>query len=246
MKNVARAHERTYQQPPRRSKADRVAGTHLPLGPADRRCCGPATVRFPQRRSRKLVPVTRINGLAEALELWQKREWVNPGCRPQGLPYVVEVCNYLQLPMQGEHATIHASDDFYSHPWHDSVLTGGWRLKPGGNPRRKKDFRWIQGVWMCRCHTALLFPLPRDCTDEQLLQSAVYLGKKRGHHIPLLLVTQMCEFWPWTNPQNRAALPKWLTDKGKLPAYTDSQGMRDCGTFLRKYTKVKVCDGGTW
>ena len=247
MKNVALCHERTYEQPARRSKAERVAGTHLPLplAPVDRRC-GPGMVGFPKRRSRQLVRVTDIDGLAEALVAYMKREWVRPGCRPCELPEVVEVCNYLRLPMKDatgpgdDHAIVHASEDFYRHPWHDSVLTGGWRLRAGGNPNRPRDYRWVKSVWMCRCHTALLFPVPRDCTDDKLLESAVYLGKKHGHCIPLLLVTQMCQFWPWRNPQNAAALPKWLTDQGRLPAYTDSKAMRDCGDFLRKYTRVKV------
>ena len=122
MRQVALAHERTYLHPPRRSKAERIAGTHLPIAPVEPRC-DPRRVQFPQRRSRRLVRVADIHGLAQAIRQWQAREWVDPSCPPTGVPETVECCNYIILPMQRggasnrrEQQIVHASEDFYEHP----------------------------------------------------------------------------------------------------------------------------------
>ena len=235
MRNVALAHERTYLHPPRRSKAERIAGTHLPLplDPVDKRG-DPARVQFPQRRSRSLVRVADIPGLATAIHEWQQREWVHPRCPPSGIPERVETCNYIILPGgDGGQQIVHASEEFYEHPWHDAVLTGGY----------DRHGTWKESMWMATCHMAFLFPLPLRCCDPNLLASAVDMGKRKGHHIPLLLVTNMMEFWPWTNPQPPGSLPAWLVQRGRLAAYTDSPAMRDCGKFLRNHTSVKACIG---
>ena len=241
MRQVALAHERSYLHPPRRSKAERIAGTHLsiPIAPVDARS-DPKRVQFPQRRSRRLVRVADIPGLAQAIRQWQAREWNDPRCPPTAVPDMVECCNYIVLPINKAGTTkrhqqqiVHASEEFYTHPWHDSVLTGG--MDSAGN--------WVESVWMCRCHRAFLFPLPPGCTDQSLVQSATHLGKRKGLHIPLLLVTFMTEFWPWHDPQRAAALPQWLLQQRSLPAYTATKAMRDCGDFLRKYTHVKAWPG---
>ena len=231
MRQVALAHERTYLHPPRRSLAERVAGTHLAVPPADRHC-KPTTVGFPQRRSRWLVRVCDIEGLADAIKRWQLQEWTDPCCPPSGIPAEVECCNYLELPFHGTQERVHASDKFHSHPWRDAVLTGGY-----------KNGVWQESVWMCQCHMAFLFRLPDTCQDQNLLDSAVDLGKRKGWHIPLMLVTFMTEFWPWTAPQTSACLPEWLRQQKQLSAYTATKPMRDCGAFLRKYTTVKAWIG---
>ena len=235
MRQVALAHERTYLHPPRLSLAERRAGTHLPLqlAPVDRHSDA-RRVQFPQRRSRALVRVADIPGLAAAIDAWQQQEWKDPLCPPSGAPERVEVCNYIQLPgnRAGEEQTVHASGDFYGHAWHDAVLTGG----------RDRHGQWKESCWMCNCHLAFLFYLPLGCADQTLLKSAVHMGKRKGHAIPLLLVSFMMEFWPWRKPQPAGSLPAWLVNREHLQAYTEDAAMRACGTFLRTYTRVKACN----
>ena len=242
MQQVALAHERCYLQPPRRSKAERIAGTHLPLPVGDDvdRHSTPTTVRIPLRDSRKIVDTKDIPGLALAIRAWQALEWKNPLCPPSGVPETVECCNFIVLPMKpgetaaeaGEHI-VHASEMFYDHPWHDSVLTGG----------RNEANEWVPSCWMCRCRLAFLFRLPDRCKDKKLMKGALHLGKRKGWHLPMLLVTYMCPFWPFDKRQNAACLPPWLKTQKKMPRYADDNAMRQCGKFLRRYTNVQAWIG---
>jgi len=221
-------------------------------------------VQFPQRRSRTLEYVSRFPGLANAIREWQVQEWKHPGCPPSPIPAVLEFCNFLVLKRDGGDVLVHASEDFYEHPWHDAVLdTSGF---------------------MCRCIAALLFPLPRDCEvglcanylwrklyfrcdpfhspikpayvhrpsptysfrqqqfalcqDEHLLSSACDLGPRKGWHIPLLFCRCMAPFWPFAKQETHHEIPQHLRG-ATMPAYA-SAGMQACGRFLWRHTKVKA------
>ena len=179
-----------------------------------------------------------------------------------GAPDRVEVMNYLELPMAHEasslEAKVHAAKDYHRGPWQDYVYVGAHEPPP--RPGAKEQ--WIESVWLCKCHRSFLCPLSPFCADKTLLQSAVRLGKKKGWHVPLLLVTYHCQFWQWQErarpipawaaeeEHDRAragrGLPQWLRDAKRLPAYVDDEAMVRCGKFLRQWTNVTVCVGFSW
>ena len=159
LRQVAEAHERTYSQPSRGTKADRrnahmldVAapasaseddsaseedsaaevegeaegdGDANDMAAEEEEEAHTTTVWFPEHRSRERVLTASVRGLADALTRWFTDEWDAPAWCPPAVPETVELMNYLELQdtTSGELTTVHASNEFYMHEWHDTVGT---------------------------------------------------------------------------------------------------------------------------